>query len=389
MKKKAKELMKYMSACILRVVNRALYVFPIKNNRVIFSAYDGHHICCNPKAVFEYMMDNYPGKFEYVWTLDNADELKCYKAENVKSVKMRSLKFYYMKATAKICVCNAGSFPELPLRQKQFQINTHHGGGAYKTAGAAIKGADTRMNLKKLSWDAKNTSLYLSSSQYFSNEVVRKQKIYSGEIYEYGMPRNDILINHKESVLYEKVRDYYKLDKGTKILIYAPTYRDIGNDYEEIDIKSVIGVLEEIFDGSWVCLMRMHYLGKKQELGDFVISATDYPDMQELLAASDVLISDYSSSIWDFSFTGRPCLLYTPDVDLYVEKRGLDTPIETWGFPVCRSNKELCSEIRQWDDALFRKKMDKHHRNLGSCETGEATAMICKRIYKECFGDKS
>lgn len=59
-----------------------------------------------------------------------------------------------MKATSKVCVCNAGSFPELPLRKSQFQINTHHGGGAYKTAGAAIKGANSKTNLKKLQWDA-------------------------------------------------------------------------------------------------------------------------------------------------------------------------------------------------------------------------------------------
>lgn len=74
---------------------------------------------------------------------------------------MRSLKFYYMKATSKVCVCNAGSFPELPLRKSQFQINTHHGGGAYKTAGAAIKGANSKTNLKKLQCLIDDLAMYL------------------------------------------------------------------------------------------------------------------------------------------------------------------------------------------------------------------------------------
>lgn len=385
MNRNAKNFIKYCASCGLRVLNRLWYVFPVKKNRIIFSAYDGKHVSCNPKAVFEYMMKHYPGQFEYVWTLEHPDELEAYRGENIKAVKMRSLEFYYMKATAKVCVCNAGSFPELPLRKKQFQINTHHGGGAYKTAGAAIKGADTRTNLKKLEWDANNTSMYLSSSRYFTDEVVRKQKLFSGEVYEYGMPRNDILMNNCGDEIREKVHKHYGLDQDCKIVIYAPTYRDTNNEYDSIDIQAVLRALVERFGGNWVCFMRMHYLGKKIEDNKSVISVTDYPDMQDLLAAADVLISDYSSSIWDFSFTGRPCLLYTPDVDEYVETRGLDTPIDTWGFPVCRTNEALCNVLRNWDEKAFQEKMEQHHSNLGACETGMATEKICQRIKRECF----
>lgn len=386
MNRKTKNLIKYMIACSVRVISRTMYIFPVKKNRILFSAYDGKHICCNPKAIFEYMIAAYSGEFEYVWTLDNVDELAQYSKEKVLAVKMRSLKFYYMKATSKVCVCNAGSFPELPLRSNQFQINTHHGGGAYKTAGAAIKGANTHTNLQKLKWDAENTSVYLSSSKYFTDEVIRKQKCFSGEVYEYGMPRNDFLVKHAGGGLRQKVRKHYGIDENTRIVIYAPTYRDTGNQYQPIDIKNVIAALQERFGGNWVCLMRMHYLGNKKFDDMAVLLVTDYPDMQELLAASDVLISDYSSSIWDFSFTGRPCFLYTPDLDLYVEKRGLDTPIETWGFPVCKTNDALRDQIIHWDEAKFLEKMDAHHNNLGSCETGKAAEMISRRIYQECYG---
>lgn len=388
MNRKVKGLLKFVSACGIRCLSRLLYVFPIKDNRILFTAYDGHHVCCNPKAIFEYMCKNYPGKFEYVWTLDSSKELQNYLNENVTAVRIRSLKFYYMKATSKVCVCNAGSFPELPLRKNQFQINTHHGGGAYKTAGAAIKGANTWSNLQKLKWDSENTSMYLSSSRYFTDEVVRKQKRFNGEVYEYGMPRNDVLINHQESALREKVRQYYHLDSDSKLVLYAPTYRDSGNLYDPIDINGVIKALTERFGGKWVCLVRMHYLGSTKKVEAPVVLATEYPDMQELLAASDVLISDYSSSIWDFSFTERPCLLYTPDVDLYIEKRGLDTPIETWGFPVCRTNGILCNQILRWDKSDYQKRMNTHHSSLGSCETGKASEMISRRIYEECFKEE-
>lgn len=385
MSRNLKRFAKYLLARVVRFLSRILYIFPVKNNRVLFTAYDGHHVCCNPKAIFEYMIQKYPGRFEYIWTLDDKKELMQYQNENVIAVRMRSLKFYYMKATSKVCVCNAGSFPELPLRNNQFQINTHHGGGAYKTAGAAIKGADSKYNLIKLKWDAMNTSVYLSSSRYFTDVVVRKQKCFAGEVYEYGMPRNDVIICHKESMLRERVYRYYDLNLDCRVVMYAPTYRDSGNSYEPIDVDAMITALKERFGGSWVCLMRMHYLGNKKEKRKNVIYVTDYPDMQELLAASDVLISDYSSSIWDYSFTGRPCFLYTPDAELYAEKRGLDTPIDTWGFPICETNAILREKILNWDEELYKKKMNEHHDNLGSFETGKAAEMIGMRIYKECF----
>lgn len=168
------------------------------------------------------MIQNYPGRFEYIWTLNDDKELQGYQHENVTAVRMRSLKFYYMKATSKVCVCNAGSFPELPLRKSQFQINTHHGGGAYKTAGAAIKGANSKTNLKKLQWDAENTSIYLSSSRYFTEEVVRKQKCFAGEVYEYGMPRNDVIIKNQEQLFREKVyKNKAELDVLADKVVYT------------------------------------------------------------------------------------------------------------------------------------------------------------------------
>ncbi|MBO5163340.1 MAG: CDP-glycerol glycerophosphotransferase family protein [Ruminococcus sp.] len=390
MNKQTKDSVKFLSALIIRLLTKAFYVFPIKKNRIMFSAYDAKHVCCNPKYIFEELVREYPGEFEYVWTLPNMRELKKYKGkEKITVVPLRSLKFYYMKATSKVCVVNSASFPEIKLRKDQFQIYTHHGGGAYKTAGSAIKGNDTWYNLKKLDWDAENTSLFLSSSNYFTENVIREQKRYHGEVMSYGMPRNDMLVKHKEAALRDKIRKIYKLSPDVKIVIYAPTWRDNKkNDYEPIDIDGVINSLKKRFGGEWVFFMRTHYLEKSGGVNKDVILVTDYPDMQELLAGSDVLISDYSSSIWDYSLTGRPCLLYTPDLDLYLADRGFDTPIETWGYPVCRTNDILCDTLSNWDEKAYLKRIGDHHKALGACETGNACKKVCDRIYRVCMGKR-
>ena len=380
-----KRYVKYLSACFMRIATRGLFFLPVKQNRILFNTYDGRHICCNPKAIFEELIKMYPGQFEYVWTLESDKELRRYKNENVRYVSLRSPMFYIMKATSKVCVVNSACFPEIPLRRNQFQVYTHHGGGAYKTAGAAIVGANTKSNIRKLKWDAANISLFLSSSKYFTDEVVRKQKLYDGEVYEYGMPRNDKLITGDYSAA-KIVRKHYRISPSKHIVLYAPTYKAPSDKvYEAINIAAVLAAAKERFGGDWIFMARTHYLGKTISMGNSVVSANDYPDMQDLLAAADILISDYSSSIWDYSFTCKPCLLYTPDVNEYISNRGLDTPIETWGFPICKTNKKLCDTLINWNAEDYKKKMEAHHLALQSYESGTATEKVCRRIYNECF----
>ena len=71
MNKQTKDSVKFLSALIIRLLTKAFYVFPIKKNRIMFSAYDAKHVCCNPKYIFEELVREYPGEFEYVWTLPN------------------------------------------------------------------------------------------------------------------------------------------------------------------------------------------------------------------------------------------------------------------------------------------------------------------------------
>ena len=115
------------------------------------------------------------------------------------------------------------------------------------------------------------------------------------------------------------------------------------------------------------------------------IDATSYPDMQELLCAADILISDYSSTIWDFSLMKKPCFLYCPDLDYYMNyDRGTYTPIETWPGILCRSNEELEQAILHFNEEEYIKKVEKHHRDLGSYETGHACEQVCRRIAEVC-----
>lgn len=131
-------------------------------------------------------------------------------------------------------------------------------------------------------------------------------------------------------------------------------------------------------------LVRYHY-SIKQSLpnGSYDCDVFDYPDMQELLCASDMLVTDYSSSMWDYSFLYRPCILFAPDIEYYTQNRGFYTKPESWGFPICKSNEELVSAISRFDIEKFICAVKKHHDNLGSYENGDASDNIVQIIEKQ------
>ncbi len=98
--------------------------------------------------------------------------------------------------------------------------------------------------------------------------------------------------------------------------------------------------------------------------------------MQELLITVDVLITDYSSSIWDYSLLKKPAFLYVPDLKLYEERVGFVTPINKWGFAVCESNNELAKSIENYDSEKQLKAINENHELFQSYETGEASKRV-------------
>ena len=205
-----------------------------------------------------------------------------------------------------------------------------------------------------------------------------------------GTPRNDMLINRDRPDVNERVREYFNIPTEINIALYAPTWRDGAEKKDfDIDYKGLKGTLEKKFGGQWVILRRFHWMAAEffSDTSRDYIKAESYPDMQELLYAIDVLISDYSSSIWDFSFTGKPCFLLCFDLEKYKDERDFYNPINTWGFPVAQNNSELMNNILEFDQNLYVEAMKEQHIKNTSFESGHSTENVCKIIEAMCFGD--
>lgn len=371
-----------------------LRVFKIKNNRILLLNnilnFDATY-SCHPKYISEYLLNNYPNVFEIIYPLgkNRKNEEEILKKKGIKTVKLGSLKYYYYALTSKFFVTTSGAISYIPFSKKQVVINTWHGGGAYKKMGLDHNNnffyrLDCKLTESK-------TTFFMSSNKYFSEVVGRSLLIPKSKILEIGMPRNDIFFSNYEDII-KKVKNKFNIESSTKIVLYAPTYRTMeGNQFlkhklgpYEIDTDAIINSLEKKFGGKWIFGLRFHpSISKNIEgISKDMINMSFYDDPQELLCAADILINDYSSIMWDFAQTYKPCFIFAKDLEEYENSAGLYTKPSSWPFLLAKDNKELMQKIEDFDKNKYVEDVKKYFYWMGSFETGNASKKLCEKIFE-------
>lgn len=359
----------------------------VEKNTILFESFLGKRLDCNPKAICDYLKREYPGVYQYVWAAENpTDWANIIQGDDARIVRFRSSEHLKYACTANVLITNSPRSNELPLPKHQLKIQTWHGGGCYKKVGTALnEGAPVTRFITTQQFS--QYDYFISSSSFFSQTVARGHYRFTGNLLECGMPRNDRLVNGDE-IGRRSIRAALGLAESDCFVLFVPTWRDFGDDLPCLDIKGVKRAFERLSGCNAVVIAkRGHYFSARQQ-GSFDMDLDDYPDMQGLLLAADAVITDYSSVIWDYSFTYRPCFLFAPDLAKYEADRGFDVDIHEWGFPVCESNEELVAAIDQFDERRFRSAMELHHAQLGSFEKGHACETVAKIIAAHCFGDE-
>ena len=383
-----KDFLKIVYSYALMVFLFPLRLFPVKKDRLVFAGLtggDAYEYSCNPKYICEHIRREYPGRFALYWVVADPKRYQGKEGADITFLKHYSLRSFYYLMTAKVIVTSGSYAPWFPFRKQQYLINTWHGGGAYKRLKDNYEDAN-RLQRKKLAFCAENISLFLSTCKRATDYLFRGAFHYQGEILECGMPRNDSLVTGDTDKPAARVRAYYGIPQEDKLVLYAPTYRTPSQRIV-LDGDALLKTLER--DGTkWHILFRAHrYQNGGASIcvtGSGILQAGDYPDMQELLCASDMMITDYSSAVWDYSFLYRPCFLFVPDLKEYLEKTGFYTDIHQWPFARAKNQKELESEIINYDAEAAREDIRRHHREMGSCESGHACECVTERILEVC-----
>jgi len=233
----------------------------------------------------------------------------------------------------------------------------------------------------------------LLSQNPFSTPIMRRAFRYDGEICEYGYPRNDLLSRGDAADVAARVRDRLGLPAGKRVILYAPTWRDNqvyanGRRYR-FDMRLDLEQAWRELGSDHVFLIRgHHHMADDVPAGmrdGFAVNVTAYPDITELFSVADVLVTDYSSAMFDYAVTGRPMVFFTYDLADYRDNlRGFyfDFEAEAPG-PLVASSAEVIEALRDIDSvaASYREAYQRFAARFSSLDDGKAAARICDRLF--------
>lgn len=336
----------------------------------------------NGKPIALKLVELFP-EIDIVWATKDGSENSL--PEGIRGVPYNSLKFYAEMATAGVWINNFRMSKEIIKRKGQFYVQVWHGGVPLKKIEKDTEQTLEKTYIEHAKYDSSIADIIISGCDYYSN-IVRNAFWYNGEILECGTPRLDDFF----SVTPEKIREIKvaaNLPTDKKVVLYAPTFRvDYRTDCYKIDFERVLDELEEKTGDEWVFAIRLHpnvaWKADFIKYSDRVINATEYPDLYELIPASDVVVSDYSSLMFEAGMLEKTVFLFATDIEEYTKDRELYFDMQELPFVLTESNEEFIDAIQKFDADEYLLNLTKFNKEMNYCENGNASQILAERIIK-------
>ncbi len=354
----------------------------------VFESYGGMQYSCNPRAIYEELRRRAPG-LECAWvTRDGQFAVP----DGSKQLVAGTRAHYEAMAQARYLVTNDLLARWYRKRDGQFYLQTWHG-TPLKRIGLDIEPPrlpGTVAYLERQGEDTPKWDLLLAPNA-FSTPIFRRAFDFGGEIAETGYPRNDILRHPEREVRATQIRAHLGIPAGKRVVLYAPTWRDDafqqGGRYR-FDLQLDLDAAARALSGDHVILLRTHF-NVRDPLSDSsadtgLMDVTRYPDIADLYLISDVLITDYSSAMFDFAITGRPMLFFTYDLERYRDQlRGFyfDFEADAPG-PLLRTTADVIDALRETDQVAtsHRGAYDAFTSKFCALDDGRAAARTVDRL---------
>lgn len=387
-KKYAKKVIKKI---IWRMYRIATKVLKVKKNIIIFESNQGRNYTGNPKYIYEELVNQ---------GLDL--KYKCYYIFSSKQtsipghgvcIKRNSPFYFYIMAIAGVWVSDSRLPDRLKKRKDTLYIQTWHGTPLKKLAldmedvfmagSAGIEQYKRRFSENTKTWDC------LISQNQYSTTIFQRCFDFHKKMLEIGYPRNDILVNHNDEAFIIKLKKKFQLPFDKKIILYAPTWRD--NEFYEkgkykFNVSMDFDLLKEKLSQEYVMIVKYHYLimdaidWSKYE--GFVYQYSRDCDIADLYLVSDMMITDYSSVMFDYSVLKRPMLFYAYDLEHYKNNlRGFyfDFMEEVPG-PISQTTEQLIEDIQTYDFKVYQDKYNKFTEKFNYLDDGKASAKVVSLI---------
>ena len=373
-----------MKSTIAFIVRTVLYyffrIFPVNSKKIFFQNFNGKGYGDNPKYIVEEILRR-GLDVTLVWSV--AREHSGNIPEKIRTVPYKSIKAIYEEVTSKIWIDNCRKQLYIKKRKGQYYIQTWHGTVNLKKIEGDVEHKLSEYYVKQAKKDSCLADLFLSDST-FSSRLYRTSFWYAGEIYETGSPREDILINYNPDIK-SKVRDSFNLSSDIKILLYAPTFRDnSGIEAYNINFEQILSEIQKQTKEQWVFMIRLHpnisKISDFMAYSKYILNASYYDDMQELLIVADILITDYSDCMYEFAIMHKPVFLYASDYEAYIKERDFYFDLFSLPFPCAVNNEELLRNMKQFNVNQYINNIDAFFQNVGLITEGNASKKTVDRI---------
>lgn len=388
---------------IVSIVNSLL---PIKKRTILFKSFSGQY-SDSPKSISEYIHNKYPD-IHIIWVRTESSNNEF--PEYAEVVDYGSPEYHKYEWRANAIVDNVASVrsswifdgdnPIKKLLLKYFTRKRHGQLSVSSWHGVPLK----RIGMDNIAFKGdcylSTNCNYILSGNVHSKNCLQSSLRNAIPVIMSGIPRNDKLIKGGNNIVETKKR--LGIPDNKKVILYAPTFRnDVSSSgvkqMQSIDFVALLRELHNKFGGDWCFVFRTHMhvtkeikrVGILEKLNDLIIDGNTHDDMVDYLMCADVLLTDYSSSMFDFLFTKRPCLLYTPDLEEYENKeRGFYLDISKLPFPNTTSVSGLLELIKEFEIQKYQTRCDCFLDLLGNIEDGQATMRVAEEIVSVLMEEK-
>ena len=356
------------------------------SNSILFESFQGKVIGDNPYAIFQEVASRNPS-FELLFTVSS----KTKAPEGAKGVPHGSIAWLKALASSKVLINNTNFPGYFRKRPGQVYIQTWHGTPLKRLGRDIVDVVPTGSYLRMMDREASYWDYLVSPSAYCS-EIFPSTFGYKGTILETGYPRNDILINQASKR--DLIRRSLGIADGQQVVLYAPTWRD--SQRTATGNWKPVNFLPGSLGDNVTVLFRGHtntHSAHTAEVALGTIDVTNYKNVAELYLAADVLVTDYSSSMFDFSVTGKPMIFLAPDFDDYVAKRGFYFDFEQLApGPILRDSSFLRKALESIDSQraeyaqrylAWQMKFNKLEDGLASKRVVDATLTAFHSLFSE------
>jgi CDP-glycerol glycerophosphotransferase len=367
---------------------------PVRDS-VLFMSFDGKSCTDNPLGIAE-ELDRRGDARERIWAVRDWSVAV---PPGSKAVLIGTAAYFAALGRSRYLIANDHLPRPHRRRTGQRYIQTWHGTPlkrlGYDIVNPSFASGDyyfTFMAADVARWDL------LISPNPFSTPIMRTAFGYQGEISETGYPRNDALLvltsgSPAALLATAQIRRRLGLPDGKRVAMYVPTWRENqqhGAGSYRLDVQLDLAKAGRQLGGEYVLLVRGHHLteGWTRAAGadGFAVDVTRYADINDLLAVTDVLITDYSSVMFDFAPTGRPMLFFTYDLEQYRDHlRGFyfDFEADAPG-PLLATSEQVVAALADLEAVAAKYAAAHAEFTARFCplDDGKAAARACDQVFK-------